>query len=108
AVVGRFDIDSSDVVGQQYQLIGVDLMLVLVWQLLVVDQSGLDQPSNKSARASKGVDNMHSLATKGLAKLPLQQVVNAVEDEVHHLDRGVDDTQALSHFRKGVTEELVV
>ncbi|MNP65250.1 hypothetical protein D3C76_1608260 [compost metagenome] len=51
---------------------------------------------------------MNALAAKGLAELLLQQVVDAVEDEVHYFDRGVDDTEALGHLGEGVTEELVV
>ena len=38
----------------------------------------------------------------------LQQVIDAVKDEVHHLDRGVYDAQALGHLGEGVAEKLVV
>ena len=38
---------------------------------------------------------MHALAAHRLAKLSLQDVVDAVDDEIHHLDRRVDDAQAL-------------
>src|SRR5690606_25768600 len=50
----------------------------------------------------------NSFTAKGLSKLFLQQIVDAVNDEVHDFNRGVDDTKAFSHAWEGVTEELVV
>ncbi|MNN97300.1 hypothetical protein D3C81_2164430 [compost metagenome] len=51
---------------------------------------------------------MDALATQCLAELLLQQVIDAVKDEIHHLDWGVNDAQALGHLGKGVAEEFVV
>ncbi len=51
---------------------------------------------------------MHALAAQRLAELGLQNVVDAVDDEIHHLYRGVDNAEALGHFRESVAEKLVV
>ena len=51
---------------------------------------------------------MHALAAQGLVEFLSQQVINAVQDEIHHFHRRVDDAQAFGHFREGIAEELVV
>ncbi len=83
-------------------------MFVFVRQFLRLDQARLQQPGDKGAGAGKRVNDMHALAAQGLAELFLQQVVDAMQDEVHHLHRGVDDAQPFGHFREGVAKELVV
>ncbi|MCY1558732.1 hypothetical protein D9M68_956910 [compost metagenome] len=86
----------------------MDFLLVLGRQLLGCDQSALQQPGDEGARAGEGVDDVNAFVAKRGAKLGLQNVVDAVNDEVHHLHRGVDDAQALSHLGEGVAEEFVV
>ena len=41
-------------------------------------------------------------------KLGAQQVVHALQDEVHDLDRRVNNAQPLGHLWEGVAEELVI
>ena len=107
-MVDRLDVDGCDVVGQQHQLVGMDFVFVLVRQVLGRDQAALQQPGDEGAGPGEGVDDVDALATKGLAELGLQNVGDAVDDEVHHLDRRVDNAQPLSHLGEGVAEELVV
>ena len=72
------------------------------------DQAALQQAGDEGAGAGERVDDMHALAAQGLAELGLQDVVDAVDDEVHHFHRRVDDAQPLGHLGEGVAEELVV
>ena len=51
---------------------------------------------------------MDALAAERLVELGLEHFVHRVDDEVHHLDRGVDDAKPLGHAWEGVAEELVV
>ncbi|MCY1384339.1 hypothetical protein D9M69_725830 [compost metagenome] len=71
-MVGRFDIDGSNVVGKQYQLVGMDFVLVLVRQLFRFDQARLDQAGDEGTGAREGVDDVDALAAQGLAELLLQ------------------------------------
>jgi hypothetical protein len=48
------------------------------------------------------------LLPKRLAELGLQHLVHGMDDEVHHLDRRIDDAQPLGHLREGIAEKLVV
>jgi hypothetical protein len=83
-------------------------MLVLVGQLFRLDQPALQQARDKRARASERVNDMHALAAQRLPEFGLQNVVDAVDDEIHHLHRRIDNAQPLGHFREGIAEKLVV
>ncbi len=107
-MVDRLDVDGGDVVRQQHNLVGVDFVAVLVRQLFRLDQATLQQTRDEGPGPGEGVDDVHPLAAQRLAELGLQEMSDAVDDEVHDLHRRIDDTEALGHLREGIPEELVV
>ena len=107
-MVGGLDVDGGYVVGEQHDLVGMDLVLVLVLQLCGPDQTRLQQARDEGAGAGEGVHDVDPLAAQRLAKLLLQKVIDAVQDEVDHLDRCVNDAETIAHLGKGATEELVI
>ena len=107
-MVNRLDVDGGDVIRQQHNFIGVDLVPVLVGQLLRRNQPALQQAGDECARAGERVDDVDVLIPQRLPEFALQHVIDAVQDEIHHLDRRVHDPQPFGHAREGVTEKLVV
>ena len=107
-MVDRFDVDRCDVVGQQHDFVAMDFVFVLVWQLLRCDQAALHQPRDERACARKRVKDVDAFAAQRLAKFILQNVVDAVDDEVHYFHWRVDNAQPFCHLREGVAKELVV
>ena len=107
-MVDRLDVDRCDVVGEQHDLVGVDFVGIFVRQFLGLDQPGLKQARDEGAGAREGVEDVNALAAERLAELGLENFVHRVDDEIHHLDRGVDDAQPLGHAGEGVAEEFVV
>jgi hypothetical protein len=94
-VIDGFDVDGGDVVGEQDDLVGVDLMPVFVRQFLRLDEVALEQAGDEGAGTGEGVDDVDTFAAERLAELALEQVVDAVDDEVHELDGGIDDAEPL-------------
>lgn len=58
AVIDSLDVDGGDVIGKQHDFVGVDFLLVLVWQFLGGDQATLQQACYEGAGAGKGVDDV--------------------------------------------------
>ena len=58
-VIGVFDIDGGDVVGQQDNFVGVYFVLVFAGQVLLVDQSALQEARDKGAGAGEGVEDVN-------------------------------------------------
>ena len=85
----------------------MNFVFVFVFQLVGRDQARLQQAGDEGARAGEGVKDMHALTPKGLAELRLQHVIHRMDDEIHHLNRGVDDAKAGSQQGEGGAEELV-
>src|SRR5436305_1264326 len=67
-MIGGLDVDRGDVVGQQNDLIGVNLVPVFVLQFVRLNEPGLKQAGDEGPRTGKGVQNMDALAAKGLTK----------------------------------------
>ena len=82
-------------------------MLVLVRQLFRFDQSALEQACDDE-ETSEGVEDVDALGAEGLAKLKRKTIVDAMDDEVHNPDRGVETPSRSLVFRDGVAEELDV
>ena len=57
AVVGGLDVDGGDVVGEQHDLVGVQLVGVLARQVLRPDEAGLQQPDDEGAGAGERVED---------------------------------------------------
>ena len=109
SVVGLLDVDGGDVVGEEHDLVGVQLRLEFSNQVLVADQLRvLQQTHDKGAGAGERVENMHVLAGQPPPEMLLQGVVGRVQDEVHHLDRRVDDAETFGLLFEGYLEETLV
>src|SRR3569623_1180046 len=100
AVVLRLYIDGGDVVSQQHDLVGVDFVLVFVRQLLRRNQTALQQAGDECSRAGERVEDMHALTTQRLAELGLQDMVDAVDDEIYHFHRRIDDAEFVTYTRE--------
>ena len=59
------------------------------------DQRGLDQPDEEDAGTRERVEDMHVLVAQASAELPAHHVIGAVQDEIHDLNRRVDDAEAV-------------
>ena len=68
----------------------------------------LEQADEERAGAGEGVDDVDVLFAQPALELVAQDVLDAVDDEVHHFDRRVDDAQGARPSREGGAEELVV
>ena len=108
AVIGRFDIDGCDVVGEQDDFIGVNFVLVFFRQSLGGNDAALQQAGNECSRPGKGVKDMHLFILQTAVKFAAQDVFHAPDNEIDDFHRSINDTEAFGHFRKGIAEEFVV
>ena len=102
------DVDRGDVVGHQYDFVGMDLPAVFALQRLARDESALEQARDEGACAREGIENVDVFVGERPSELPLEDVTHRADDEVDHLDRGVNDAQFLDRAGRGHLEELVV
>jgi len=63
-VVDLLDVDRRDVVGEQHELVGRDVVLVLVFQGLGRDDTQLQQARHERVRARKGLCDHLGIDTK--------------------------------------------
>ena len=63
------DMDRRDVVGEQHELVGVQLLAVLPPQIGVRDQRRLQQPDQEDAGAGEGVEDVDALVAQRAAEL---------------------------------------
>ncbi len=108
AVECFLDIDGGDVVGEQNDFIGVQLVLVFVQQVFRRNEARLQQADEECAGAGEGVDDVDVFFAQARFELVAQDVLHAVDDEVDHFDRRVDDAQPLGHAGEGGAKELIV
>ena len=59
-MVGGFDVDGGDVVGEQDDFVGVDFAFVFFRQPVARDNAALQQAGDEGARAGEGVEDMHA------------------------------------------------
>src|SRR5699024_5008806 len=104
-VEGGLDVDRRDVVRQQQDLVGVQLARVLAGQVLGLDQPGLQQADDEGAGPGEGVQHVHALVTDGPAELVVEDVIDAAEDEVDDLYRGIDHAHRVGRGGERVLEE---
>ena len=107
-VVGGFDIDGGDVVGEQDDFVGVYFGAVFLRQASARDDAALQQAGDEGACTRERVEDVHTFILQAAVELAAQDVFDAVDDEVHDFDRGVNDAEAFGHAREGVAEEFVV
>ena len=70
----RLDVDGGDVVGQQQDLVGVQLVGVLAGEVVGLDEAGLEQPDDEGAGAGEAVEDVDALVGEPLAELLAQYV----------------------------------
>ena len=58
-MIGIFDIDGGDIVGQQDYFIGVQLRRVFAWQGCGRDETAFHHAGKEGPRAGKGIEHMH-------------------------------------------------
>ena len=106
---GLLDVNGGDVVRQQQELVGVQLLPVLPEQVGVLDQlRGLQQPDKEDTGSRERIEDMDALIRQAPAELLPQDVVGAVQDEVHDLHRRVHDPQPVGLLLQCDGEELLV
>ena len=91
--VGDLDIRRRDVVGQQQNLVGVQLAGVLARQVCLADETRLQEPDDEGPRPGEGVEHMHALIGYTASQVGAGQPVHAAQNEVDDLYRRVDDPQ---------------
>lgn len=107
-VVGGFDVDRGDVVGQQRDLVGVQLFRILAHEITGGDKPGLQKSGDKGAGAGESVEDVHTFVGECFAEVGAAGVIGGFEDEVDHFDRGVDDPEGIGLLLERGLEELLV
>ncbi len=107
-MIDGLDVDGGDVVGEQDDFVGVDLVFVFVRKLFRADEATLQEAGDEGAGARERIDDVDAFAAKGLAEFLLEQIIDAVDDEIDDFHGGVNDAEALGHFREGIAEEFIV
>ncbi|SHP92208.1 Uncharacterised protein [Mycobacteroides abscessus subsp. abscessus] len=107
-VVGGFDVDRRDVVGEQHDFVGVQLACVFACQVFRRDEPCLHEACDEGSGADERVDDVHILVGESFAEMFAGYGVGGVQNPVHHLHGGVDDAQRLSLFGEPDFEEAFV
>ena len=107
-VIDGFDVNSGNVVRQQYEFIGVNFVFVFVCQLLWRNEPALQQPCDECACACEWVNDVDVLTAQCLVEFRFEDVVHTVNNEVHHFDWGIDDTQAVGHAFEGISKKFII
>ena len=102
------DVDGGDVVREEQDLVGVELVGVLAGQVVLRDESALQESDDEGAGAGEAVEDVYALAGQSLPELLAQDLVDGAEDEVDDLDGGVDDAEPVDGLLERGGEELVV
>ena len=102
------DIYIGNIVSQQDYFVGMNLRTVFMRHIFGADKPRLQETCDECTRPSKGVKDMYIFVGEGGAKLCFQNIVYAVENEVHTLHRGIDGAEFLHRERECPFEELFV
>ena len=68
-VVGGFDVDRGDVVGEQHDFVGVQLVAVLAGQVVGGDEPGLHERGEECSGAGESVEDVHVLVGESAAEV---------------------------------------
>ena len=107
-MVGGFDVDGGDVVGEQDDFVGVDFAFVFFRQPVVRDDAALQQAGDEGACAGEGVEDVHAFVLQAAFEFVLQDVFHAFDDEIDDFDGRVHNTESFGHAWEGVAEKFVV
>ena len=108
AVVGLLYVDCRNVIGQQHNFVGVQLITILQGQHVRRDESAFHHADGERPGSREGVKNVDALILETATEVFLQRLVRTADDEIHHLNRRVDDAEAFHHLGKGRLEKLVI
>ena len=109
SVIDGLDVDGGDVVGEQDDLVGVELVLVLCGAVRLADEAALEQADDEGAGAGEGIDDVDILAAEGLAEFAAAGGHSTLWMMKSTTSTGrIDDAEALGHLGEGIAEELVV
>ena len=108
SLVRRLDVDARNVVGQQHDLVGPQLPVILAPQVLGPDDPRFEQPHDERPSAGERVLHVHVGVGETVAELRTAHVVGTAQDEVDDLHRRVDHPQGTGLLGEGLPEELLV
>ena len=86
----------------------MQFLRVLTRKVGRVDQPGLQQPRDERARPRERVEDVHALVAERRPEMLTQQLRHRADDEIHDLDRRVDDAKTLGVAGERPAEEVVV
>ena len=108
-VVGLFDVHVHDHRRQRHDLVGVQVVLVFVGQVLVIDETlVLDEAAHVRAGARESVEHMHTPVAQTHTEFPLQGALDHVQLGVDHFRGRVHDAELRGHVLERDGEEVVV
>ena len=89
------DVDGGDVVGEEDDLVGVELLGVFAVEVVVADEAEvlLEEACDEGAGAGEGVEDVDAFVGKTFAEVFAEGAVGGAEDEVDDLDGGEDDAE---------------
>ena len=102
------DVHGSNIVGEENDLVGMQLVLVFSKEIGGLDEAALEQADDEGACSRERVNDVNVFVAEAGSKFLLEHVTDAVDDEIYHLHWGVDDAESLRNFWESRAEELVV
>ncbi len=102
------DVDSCNIVSEQSDFVGKELVPVLPFQILFVNDACLHQPGNKGPSSGERVEDIDILVVYINVELCLQSISSGMDDKINNLHRCVDHTVDGLVLREGIFEEFFV
>ena len=96
--IGRLDVEICDIVRQDRDFVGVQLLLVFVRQLLRLAAKMLQQFADESPGSGRGIENFDAFVDQRLAEMLLAQPVRALDHEAHDLLRRIDHAEPVGRL----------
>ena len=104
-----FNVETSDVVGQQHHLVAVQFRWVCLVFLLQSDFiKCLHNPDDEVAGANKRIDDMHAFIRKRTSELSFQNLFDTLHHEVDNRLRRIDDAVRIGNLHGEPLEKLFV
>ena len=107
-MVRLLDVDRGDVVGEQVDLVRVQLLAELAWEIRIGDQIRVDELRDERARPDERIEHVHARSSQRTVELLAQDVVHATQDEFHDLGGRIHDAEPFARLLHGHREEALV
>ena len=101
------EVHRGDVVGERDDFVPVQLGRELLRELVLRDEAALHETREEGPRSRERVEDVHPVVVEVRAELLLHEVRHRAVDEVHHLDRRIDDAELFLKLRESRFEELL-